>query len=59
MPACLQPAPEDGTKPEYFHYSAQAQFAKDPAIFIVPVLQFFGLPDYNFEPLRTDDVKWV
>jgi hypothetical protein len=27
--------------------------AKDPAIFIVPVLQFFGLPDYNFEPLRT------
>ena len=25
---------------------------EDPGVFIMPVLQFFGLPDYSFEPLR-------
>lgn len=34
-----------------------ASLLSDPAIFIVPVLQFFGLPDYNFEPLRIP--SWV
>jgi len=34
-----------------------ASLLADPAIFIVPVLQFFGLPDYNFEPLRIP--SWV
>lgn len=34
-----------------------ASLLADPTTFIVPVLQFFGLPDYNFEPLRIPN--WV
>mmetsp|Transcript_60333 Transcript_60333/g.112733 ORF Transcript_60333/g.112733 Transcript_60333/m.112733 type:complete len:494 (+) Transcript_60333:161-1642(+) len=34
-----------------------ASLLTDPAVFIMPVLQFFGLPDYNFEPLRIP--SWV
>ncbi|CAJ1344474.1 unnamed protein product [Effrenium voratum] len=37
--------------------SHNASLLSDPTIFIVPVLQFFGLPDYNFEPLRIP--SWV
>ncbi|CAE7279560.1 ABHD17B [Symbiodinium necroappetens] len=34
-----------------------ASLLTDPGVFIMPVLQFFGLPDYSFEPLRIP--SWV
>eukprot|EP00440_Ansanella_granifera_P003202 gb/GFBE01003488.1/.p1 GENE.gb/GFBE01003488.1/~~gb/GFBE01003488.1/.p1 ORF type:complete len:576 (+),score=80.64 gb/GFBE01003488.1/:1-1728(+) len=34
-----------------------ASLLSDPGYFVLPVLQFFGLPDYNFEPPRLPD--WV
>lgn len=59
MRVCLQPLPERALKVQQcIHFKSIIQIespanSEDPTTFIVPVLQFFGLPDYNFEPLRT------